>query len=433
MIAGASSAAPSVFVPSAFAGPASSSLVQPVPPQISGLQFWNRADLGITLSGSKVSQANDLSGNGRHATATGTLMPTWLKSSPTFGGGSSFQMNGGQKMATADFTVSQPCTIMVVAKLSSLSGNPGLIDDASTRQIGYVSSAGGQWAMDAGATLSGGTADTAAHTFFFIFNGASSALYIDSATTATLSGNAGSGSGTGGFAWGTQSTGYMTGEVSEIAIWNKALSATEMGALLPYTASRTSVTPNSSIVADGNSIMEGFDANPTSLGFATLSGKLLSPLNINFLNNGQAGFTTPQVDANSALVTDPQYNAYRPNNIVFMLEVVNDYNSGSSVAQCEANLVTYVDHRHAVGWTVGMCTVPPNYVMTEPDRASINTFIRSGGTGADFVIDLAADPILGLYANINNPLYYVDRLHFTTLGHSIPVPTVVSAIKQVWR
>ena len=408
-------------------------------PKLSGLKLWCRADLGVQLAGSKLKTWKDQSGNGNDLVqATDAARPTFLVSSANMGNGSSLQLSGAQKLTCAGLAPSQPNTIVVLAKFGSLSGNPGLIDDGSTRQLGYVASAGPSWTMDDGATLTGGTADTATHMFAFVFNGASSKLYIDWADVANASGNAGSSGGTGGFVIGTQSTGFMTGEIAEVLAYNRALSASEINQLAAYFAdglvnnTRPTWHPPSTLAVDGNSIFFGDLASPASLGFANrLAGYFPGA---NFVNSAVEGFTTPQVITQSALFTDPEYSALRPNNVVIMGEVVNDYHSGSNVATCIANLTSYVTARHAAGWKVVLCTPTPSSFFVDADRLSIRTSILGGATGADVVCDLGNPAtVMGNASALANTSLYVDDTHPTSYGHSLLLPPALAAVKAVWQ
>lgn len=402
------------------------------PTLLSGLLIWTRADMGVTLNKSAVSTWADQSGNGNNLMSLGTNQPTLLPIDTNLGSGSSLVFAGGQKMNSAALTIAQPNTIIVVGRVTTLSGNPGIIDDQTNRQLGYLPG-GTTYAMDAGATVSGGVTDTARHAWAWVFNGATSKLYVDSTTAPVLSGNAGAGSGTGGLIIGTQSTGFMTGEIAEVIVYSRALSAAELKKVFAYAGgSRTaySASPVRSLTFDGNSIVAGYYAAPLSSGFAYLVAANFA--GTNFLNDGFSGYTTPQCDAQAAVLgaTDSQYSALRPKNVNVMLEGLNDYHAaGSTPAQCITNLATYVTNRHAIGWKVIMCTLLPSNFMTEVDRATINNAIMSGSTGADATADIGSlSTLMGTYSTTVNPTYYFDQTHPTTAGHALIEPIVTAAV-----
>lgn len=405
------------------------------PPALSGLTLWTRADLGITLSKSKALTWADQSGNGNHFTSLAATAPTFVISDANMSNGSSLQFAGAQKMNTAAITIAQPNTIVVVCRVTTLSGNPGVIDDSGSRQLGYLAG-GTAYAMDAGATLTGGATDTTKHTLVYVFNGASSKLYVDSTGAAVLSGNAGAGSGTGGFIIGTQSTGYMTGGIQEVIVYNRALLVAEINQILAYTAGvRATWTPPKSLTFNGNSIMYGSLASPVTLGFSYLSAAKFPSANV--YHDAFAGYTTQQCDAQAADATtgsDLQYSALRANNVDVMLEGLNDYHANlSTPAQCITHLTTYVTNRKAAGANkVVMCTLLPSIFMTEPDRATINTAILGGSTGADATANIGnTSTLMGTYSTTTNSTYYADQTHPTTTGHALLEPIVTSAIASV--
>jgi len=405
------------------------------PSTLPGLKLWTRADLGITLTSQKVTKWADQSGAGNDLNALVAAAPLFVASSPNMQGGSSLRWSGIEQMATAaGFTNNQPCTIIVVAKYSSLAGNLGIIDNPTIRQIGYVAAAGPNWAMDAGVTLtSAAAADEDLHTFVFVFDGATSFLYIDSAQPPVLAGDAGAHAGTGGFLLGTQSTAHFIGEISEVVICDGVLSPSLISQFCFYVAQgRPQYIPPSMLAMEGNSIVAGYAASPLTDGFADATGRSFPSAQFN--NAGLAGQTTPQMTIAAPIDTDPFYAAVRPQNVVMALEVTNDYNSGSTAAQCIAHLATWVAARKAAGWNkVGIYTVLPSYVFADvpgglADLATINAAIRAKTPGNDICSDIAAQPIMGNVANINDPRYYVGRLHPTNLGHQLITPISVASV-----
>ena len=83
--------------------------------RLSSLAFWYRADLGITLSGgSSVSAWADQSGNGRHVTqGTGAAQPT-LTTNATLGGRSVLSFDGGDRLVSSAFDLSNTLSLFFV-------------------------------------------------------------------------------------------------------------------------------------------------------------------------------------------------------------------------------------------------------------------------------------------------------------------------------
>ena len=95
-----------------------------------GLRMWLRADTGVTVSGSSVSQWSDLSGNGMQAVqASGTNQPVLVSSSTTANGMSVMRFDGtNDYLSVADTDLLRPdrLTIYAVARQSS-GGNQGIV------------------------------------------------------------------------------------------------------------------------------------------------------------------------------------------------------------------------------------------------------------------------------------------------------------------
>lgn len=156
-----------------------------LPSDLPNLALWLRFGKGITVA-TGVSQWNDASGNGRNALqATGGLQPALQ------GDGSILFDGVSQFLATAGFTLNQPCTLYLLFKqvawtnLSRVSDGIGgaaqIFQGGSTPQIflnaGTVSSANGNLAVGVyGAVVA-------------VFNGATSIIQVGA--TAAVTSNAG--------------------------------------------------------------------------------------------------------------------------------------------------------------------------------------------------------------------------------------------------
>lgn len=147
--------------------------------------------------GQAVSQWDDASGNGRHATqATAINQPVYRASEVTFNNKPAIQGDGSDFMQTAAFTaMAQPSTLVVIGKTMMTSGNRGFVDGiASTNRRLIYRSSGGSFVANAGASLANGTANTNAHLFVTEFNGASTRFDRDGTS---VTGDAGTQTATG--------------------------------------------------------------------------------------------------------------------------------------------------------------------------------------------------------------------------------------------
>lgn len=94
-----------------------------VPTDISGLQAWWLAD-DVTLSGGKITQFNDRSGNARHATNANTTYQVTQSIDAAYNSKNVAVMNGSanQAYAPSTFTISQPFTIIAIGDVNGTLG-----------------------------------------------------------------------------------------------------------------------------------------------------------------------------------------------------------------------------------------------------------------------------------------------------------------------
>ena len=185
----------------------------------------------LTLSGSNITSAADLSGNGRTVTNSGsTHQPT--VSASQFGGVQAAYFNGGQWLTTGPFgsDLPQPITMFVVARLTG-NGLTTLVDGASSGGRCASFLYGNQWSAYAGGFQSElPLADYPAnYVMCYAFNGSSSLMWRNGGatrgTTATPYFNWGT-QGLGGITVGSDSgqTNFpLTGWIGEVLIYSGAL------------------------------------------------------------------------------------------------------------------------------------------------------------------------------------------------------------------
>lgn len=216
----------------------------------SSLALWLRADLGVTLNGSTVSAWADQSGNSRTASqGTGGRQPTYVASVADLGGQPAFLYSAAAQTylsTAAGAVVAQPTTLLAVARSGTLAANMIVLDGpvgGTRRQLAGIN-ASNQHNAFAGATLNSSTtwANNAAHIVMVEFNGSSSAIYRNSATTTIASGNAGAVSFEG-VAIGSANSGGQnwTGHIAEVIAVSGA-SANIRRALMQYASTRYAIT-----------------------------------------------------------------------------------------------------------------------------------------------------------------------------------------------
>ncbi len=212
-----------------------------LPTDISNLIVWcDVNDTGnITLNGSDISQCADKSGNGNDIDqTTAANQPVYDSADTDFNNNGSLSCDGtNYYMTTAAFSsaLSQPNSIIVVAKLNSVVGTGYLFDGivtTSRQGLFHSDSTTDTFAMTAPTDLVSSNAnDVNTHVLAALFNTTSSDLYIDGGA-ADVSGNVGSHTMTGltlcaRFSLGTR----KDVKITEITVYDKLLSTTELNAL----------------------------------------------------------------------------------------------------------------------------------------------------------------------------------------------------------
>lgn len=211
-------------------------------PIVSNLGLWLRSDKGITLA-TGVSAWNDQSGNGNNSTqATGSQQPTYITSDGAANGKPTLSWSGAaSQVLVGNYTGSpaQPYTIIVVGQTS-----------ASAQQATFTTATGalqmlgnaGVWAYYDGTVVSSAVASTSLSVVAGVFNGASSALYVNNSQTAAANGNPGSTvMGTNYYVGAALSSGAsnpLTGKIAEIIVYTVGLTTAQLKVIFQYLGAR---------------------------------------------------------------------------------------------------------------------------------------------------------------------------------------------------
>lgn len=212
------------------------------PTDISGLSVWLKADALVLSDADPVSSWTDSSGNARHATqATSGARPTYrtgvVNAKPVV------RFDGTDDWLSAAFTLNQPYTMLVVAKhnvfpgtqqdiLDGGNGNPVPFRTQSTQRTIYAGTF---------LTLAAGL-DTSWHIAQGTYSGAASSLRVDGGAGASGVdiGNLAAGGVTVGASFGGGQP--FNGDVAEVLVYNKALSAYEIEKCGLYLAAKYALT-----------------------------------------------------------------------------------------------------------------------------------------------------------------------------------------------
>jgi hypothetical protein len=226
------------------------------------------------------------------------------------------------------------------------------------------------------------------------------------------------------FMVGAYSSNTLTGgyEINSIALYDRALTDAEMltaFAALEARAAASSLT----VTIDGRyvvSVGDSLTIDSTTPSYAHLFCANASP-RVYACLYGQSGGTLA-VLVTQAAVIDAVLPADRTGQeyILTILIGTNDLTASGDVSGFVASLASFCDDRRAAGWTVVLCTLPPN---DRPDfntrRNTANPLIRdfvNVPIHADYICDFAADPTMGPDAACLDLSLYSDGVHPTLLG-----------------
>lgn len=210
------------------------------PPTFSGtLKLWLRADLGITLNGSKVSAWADQSGNGNNVTqGTAADQPPYTAADSNFNGRPSVGPFSSTSYAlnASTFTISQPNTIYLVAYAANTAQNV-FFDGSSSRQI--IGRAGATtWWIYAGTTVDANGANGNPHAFCLTLSSGTGTLYVDNSQTAAVSSTAGSDALTGLVVGVGSGDAAPNGSIAEFLIYSGAHTTAQVQQVFRYLGAR---------------------------------------------------------------------------------------------------------------------------------------------------------------------------------------------------
>lgn len=222
--------------------------------------YWDFSDLSsLTLTGSLINQVNDLSGNGRHFTATGTDRPvsevnSVLGQAATFSSATQNVMTTSATFAdltaAGAYTIIARCTFASVTSLVSdtygdgvlfLYGAPGGVCVRKNGSDGYLLAAindDGGWPPDeanVSATLNTEVLLVGRHTGgdIEVRNGARSPSTVASGNSSPTTETWTMGNAAGGGYW-------LDGAIGQVLVWDRALSENEISTVLTIIGENTS-------------------------------------------------------------------------------------------------------------------------------------------------------------------------------------------------
>lgn len=178
-----------------------------------------------------------------------------------------------------------------------------------------------------------------------------------------------------------------------------------------------------SFVCDGNSITFG-------VGGAPYPDKLRALLpRLPVANLGIGGKTTQQLIDDFSTKVAPRY---RQNAELVFFEQHNSFNAGGGnvSVETEKTLVqTYVSRAKAAGFKVWICSPPPTGdTAVNAKIAPYSTWLSANHDFADGFIDLNSIPELTPPGIADNPTYFSDAVHLTSVGYGVLATKVYSVV-----
>jgi len=411
-----------------------------------GLIGWYRADtLAALADGDTVATWADQSGNGADLTQpTAGSRPT----KQTVGGLPVVRSAAAKYLSNAGLSLnSRACSIFVVAAPSSAASAQKVIGVGGANTL-ILNQFSGEWGGQSligvnDLWLSGLQVSNNAFYVTGLRTDANGAMTVyrsgvesyrlqghnaDTVASATLT----------GLYVGTYSglSNYFTGDIKEIAIYNRALTDAEARQVVAYLAAQHSLAP----VAGGKQVI--FDGNSLTVGYVAFPGMTDAALpQIPSLwrgyNFGASGQTIEQMAADAATQIDPLYNAAASKNVLVAWEGTNALQTLQNPTTVYNDTVSYCQARRAAGWQVVIATILPRtaagtYANFEADRQTVNTNIRTNYAAfADALADVGNDATIGVTGASNNVTYYSDKTHLTTAGYAIVATYMKNAVNAL--
>jgi hypothetical protein len=387
------------------------------------------AGQGVTVAGIGVSQWDDLSGNGHHATQAtngNRPVPTTVLGTP------SLRFDGGKSVdLPATLTVDrQDCAIFVCYRARSL-GASGLtlvhFDSNSLDLSLYLATTTGTVrpalysGSDKGTTIRNGHG---IQTVGAICSASDVAIVHDGETQAVTANSAGSFSG-GFIGKRHDGTNHFVGDIYEVLVYDAAISDADRDAIrAAFAAAWGASSPLAAtwIGYEGDSLTDNNansnkDDSSWPMQLASTAGLAAVP---KWFNNAVGGDQIQGMLSQTLISTELAANAHYANRVVFLWAGFNDIGTGGRTStQINADLDTWVADHQAAGAVVYVCTLPPypGFNGTQQTyRTAVNTHITTT-LACDGVIDLAGDSRL---QTPSDTTYFLgDQIHLTATGNAV--------------
>ena len=447
---------------------ATSSAVSITPDQIPGLKMWLDASqpmytasyaAKVANSGDQIGIWPDRSGNSNSGTASGTF-PTY--SPAGMNGRPTINFNGNSKFVTPSFldsTYDTGMTIFIVSGESGGAANKVVLGSASNRlylqrndsaksssfSLAGVSPAPSitPYVNTSGIDALVYRATSFTYEYDRYFNsvsaapgGASANNNVITATgTLGLTGVLTIGDiAAGGFAW--------PGSISEILIWNTALTNEQYRMVYDYLAAKWGFHSKKFLLCAGNSLTSGTNStggptqttSVTGTNYPSVLWSLLGANNYDVRTDAFPGRTTDQMLSGTPAFGDLFWlPAAQPKNICVAWEVTNTLATSASSAAAYDKIVAYCKARQARGYKVVVATCLPrlgSYAGFGVDYLAVNGLIRDNyASFADGIADVASDSRLKDPTNLT--YFAADQIHLTDAGYAIVAGIIAPVVASL--
>jgi lysophospholipase L1-like esterase len=421
------------------------------PANISGLQFWIKADAGVyadagvtpATDGGTVQQWSDQSGNGNHVSqATAGSRPTYRAPASGDTGGVVFTngkalLNAGAAFpngaaALTTFAVFERNDYGIAYALAgTTSAGMELLNDGggsgrhymlfSTGSLSQSGMAPREWLIEHIYDGSQGTDLTKSRTW------GSGVAQAGAASVgplpATLAASNGIQLGKSGF----------QGTLAELVVYNRVLTTDERDDVRAYLLGRYSQGSRKYAACIGDSDTIGHGGGqagswPSQLAVGIGAGWKIA-------NYGMDGSRASEWVSTywAQLVLPPPAH---PRDVVIFHIGRNDIEAGSTDVQVLASVRTLWAAARAAGYTVGACTsfdtkfqgTAPQIAQKEAYLTSLNTLVRADGANYDFLCDLAAPVELSDWTDTT---YFNADSHLTAAGYAVAAGVVQDALEAL--
>lgn len=190
----------------------------------------------FTTSGGKVDTWSNIgsAGSAGNASQTLTNRPDYVAADPYYNNLPTISLDGTQFLDTSALTITQPLTIYVVGHSLALASVQPFVGNASGTEIDFYTDTADKVSIYGGSPVQSTTVGITPRLMCGVLNGASSAVYVDDATTAKATGAGGSSVPTAFRIAGNLPGSRLSGKIAEVIIYKAAHTTAQRNAVFNF-------------------------------------------------------------------------------------------------------------------------------------------------------------------------------------------------------